>query len=258
MPRTRLLALLLAASVALAACETVPITGRSQINFVDPQTEAKLGAQAFAQVKAESAISRDPQANERVARIAKRIIGANALGGDWEFVVINENQQNAFALPGGHIAVYSGMMQLAQGDAELATVLAHEIGHVIAHHAAERISRSEMVEAGAGALGAILGGVAPGSQQAIGALLGAGAHYGIELPFSREQEYEADEIGLTLMARAGYDPREAIQFWQRMQAQASGAKTPEFLSTHPITENRIARLNELMPKALEAYNAAHR
>lgn len=256
MLRLRRTTLVLAGSLALAACETVPITGRQQLNFIDPETEAQLGEQAFVQVKAQEPVSRDAQANATVARIASRIVRANALGGDWEFVVIEKPMQNAFALPGGNIAVYRGMMQIAQGDAELATVIAHEIGHVIAHHAAERISRSQLIEAGAGAASIVLGGMTGTNAQTLGALLGAGATFGLELPFSREQEYEADRIGLTLMARAGYDPREAIEFWQRMQARAGSDKMPEFFSTHPITENRIERLRELLPEAMKHYQAA--
>ncbi|HEX6977761.1 MAG TPA: M48 family metallopeptidase [Alphaproteobacteria bacterium] len=244
------------AAMLAAACETVPITGRSQLNFIDPATEAKLGAQAFAQVKAESKISNDPQANETVRRVAMQLIKANALAGDWEFIVIDESKVNAFALPGGYIAVYKPMLSVAQSDAALATVIAHEIGHVIAHHGAERISRSQLMEAGTEAASLLLGGVLPADQQTVAALLGAGVTFGVEMPFSRDQEYEADRIGLMLMARAGYDPREAVEFWKRMMARGGGNAPPELLSDHPSDENRIQRLNELMPQALEVYRAA--
>lgn len=237
----------------LAACETVPVTGRSQLNLIDAETEKQLGTQAFAEVKKEHKISHDPAANAMVQRVASRLAKASGLQEDWEFIVLDEPEVNAFALPGGKIAVYKGILPVAQDDAGLATVLAHEIGHVMAHHSAERISRSELIQAGTGALAAVLGGT-PASQQEIGALLGAGATFGLELPFSRQQEYEADRIGLTLMAEAGYDPHAAIAFWQRMTSRAGAGGTPELLSDHPSDQNRIARLQELLPEALKHYH----
>jgi predicted Zn-dependent protease len=240
----------------LVGCDTVPFTGREQLNVVDPATAAKLGEQAFAEVKAKSPISHDPAANAMVDRVAKRLAAASDLKEDWEFIVIAEPQVvNAFALPGGKVAVYAGLLPVAQDDAGLATVLGHEIGHVMAHHAAERITRQQLIEAGTNLVTAALGGN-PQSQQTMGALLGAGVTFGLELPFSREQEYEADHIGLDLMARAGYDPRTAIAFWQRMQAHAGAGGTPEFFSDHPSDANRIARLQALMPEAMSYYKPA--
>lgn len=242
-------------ALALAGCETVPLTGRRQINLIDAGTEAKLGDQSFADVKAKHKISHDPAANAMVERVGRRLAAASGLQESWEFVVIDEPEVNAFALPGGKVAVYRGILPVAQDDNGLATVLGHEIGHVMAHHAAERISRSELIEAGTGALAAVLGS-SPGSQQTLGALLGAGASVGLELPFSRAQEYEADRIGLSLMARAGYDPRAAIPFWQRMMAQAGNGAPPPLLSDHPSDQNRIARLEQLLPAALADYHPA--
>ena len=248
-----LAAILVQLVLLLAACQTVPLTGRRQINLLDVQTEAKLGDQSFAEVKAKHKISRDPAANAMVQRVGRRLATASGLQENWEFVVIDEPQVNAFALPGGKVAVYAGILPVAQDDNGLATVLGHEIGHVMAHHAAERISRSQLVEAGTGAVAALLGS-SPGSQQTLGALLGAGATFGLELPFSREQEYEADRIGLSLMARAGYDPRAAIPFWQRMSAQAGAGAPPQLLSDHPSDQNRIARLEQFLPEALLEYH----
>lgn len=240
---------------ALAGCETVPFTGRQSFNAVDPAAEAKLGDEAFQQILSQSRISHDPAANAMVRRVASRLADASGLKEDWQFVVIESPQVNAFALPGGKIAVYSGMLPVAHDDAGLATVLAHEIGHVMAHHSAERMTRSQIVGAGTGILASVLGGGSAGSQQSLAALLGAGATVGLELPFSRKQELEADHIGLDLMAKAGYDPREAIAFWQRMQAQAgAGGGAPTFLSDHPSDENRIAQLKALLPEALSYYN----
>ncbi len=241
--------------VSLPGCETVPITGRQQLNIVDPATADKLGEQAFAEVKAQHRISHDPAANAMVQRVGRRLAAASGLQENWEFIVIDEPQVNAFALPGGKVAVYAGMLPVAQNDVGLATVLGHEIGHVMARHAAERITRSQLIEAGTNLAAAALGGD-PQSRQTLGALLGAGATFGLELPFSREQEYEADHIGLDLMARAGYDPRAAIAFWQRMQTRA-GAKGPqEFFSDHPTDANRIARLEALLPEAMRYYKPA--
>jgi metalloendopeptidase OMA1, mitochondrial len=246
------LALAALTMTAVAACETVPVTGRSQFNVVDEGTESKLGEQAFAEIKAKSKISKDPAANAMVQRVAQRVAQASGLNENWEFIVIDEPQVNAFALPGGKIAVYTGILPVAGDDNGLATVLSHEVGHVMAHHAAERISQAQVIDAGTGVAAVLLGGATGTDPNTMAGLLGAGASVGLTLPFGRQQEYEADRIGLTLMARAGYDPRAAIGFWQRM-AQASKGGPPEFLSTHPTDENRIARIQELMPEALAQY-----
>lgn len=239
---------------ALGGCETVPITGRHSFNMVDPASEARLGDEAFRDILSQSRIARDPAANAMVRRVASRLAAASGLKEDWQFVVIESPQVNAFALPGGKIAVYSGMLPVARDDAGLATVLAHEIGHVMAHHSAERMSRSQVVGLGTGVLASLLGGGGGADQQSLAALLGAGATVGLELPFSRSQELEADHIGLDLMAEAGYDPREAIEFWKRMQARAgAGGGVPTFLSDHPSDASRIARLEELLPEAMSYY-----
>jgi predicted Zn-dependent protease len=238
--------------LGVAACETVPVTGRSQFNVVDQATEQKLGEQAFAEIKAKSKISKDPNANAMVQRVGTRIAQASGLKENWEFIVIEDAQVNAFALPGGKIAVYTGILPVAGNDEGLATVLGHEVGHVMAHHAAERISQAQVIETGTAVGSILLGGATGTDPNAVAGLLGAGAAVGLTLPFGREQEYEADRIGLTLMAKAGYDPRQAVGFWQRM-SQKSGSGGPEFLSTHPAGENRIARIEQLMPEALANY-----
>jgi predicted Zn-dependent protease len=255
-PSYRVLVFVTAALCCLTGCETVPITGRQQINFVDASTEAQLGAKSFTEVKQQHQVSHDAAANAMVQRVGRRIAAASGLQTDWEFIVLDEPEINAFALPGGKVVVYRGILPVAQNDAGLAAVLGHEIGHVLAHHAGERISRSTLVQAGTGVLSAAVGGGDPATQQTVGALLGAGATFGLELPFSREQEYEADHIGLVLMARAGYDPREAIVFWQRMQVKAGAGQPPEFFSDHPSDVNRISRLETLMPEAQRYYRSA--
>jgi metalloendopeptidase OMA1, mitochondrial len=237
----------------VAACETVPVTGRSQFNVVDQDTETKLGEQAWAEIKAKSKASKDPQTNAMVQRVAQRVAAASGLKENWEFLVIEDKQINAFALPGGKIAVYTGILPVAQDDNGLATVLAHEVGHVMAHHGGERISQSEAIQAGTSIASILLGGATGIDPNSVAGLLGAGAAVGLELPFSRKQELEADRIGLTLMARAGYDPRTALAFWQRM-AQASKGAPPEFLSDHPADEHRIAQIQQIMPEALAQYH----
>ena len=167
--------------VTVAACETVPVTGRSQFNVVDESTEQKLGEQAFAEIKAKSKISKDPAANAMVQRVGQRIAQASGLKENWEFIVIDEPQVNAFALPGGKIAVYVGILPVAGDDAGLATVLGHEVGHVMAHHAAERISQAQAIDVGT-AIGSILLGGATGTDpNAVAGLLGAGAAVGLTL-----------------------------------------------------------------------------
>jgi predicted Zn-dependent protease len=237
----------------VAACETVPVTGRSQFNVVDENTETKLGEQAWAEIKAKSKVSKDPQATAMVQRVAQRVAAASGLKENWEFLLIEDKQVNAFALPGGKIAVYTGILPITQDDNGLATVLSHEVGHVMAHHAAERISQGEAIQAGTGIASIILGGATGVDPGSVASVLGAGAAVGLELPFSRQQELEADRIGLTLMAKAGYDPRNALAFWQRM-AQASKGAPPEFLSDHPADERRIAQIQQIMPEALAQYH----
>jgi predicted Zn-dependent protease len=237
----------------VAACETVPVTGRSQLNMVDAGTESQLGEQAWAEIKAKSKISKDPQANAMVQRVAQRVAAASGLKENWEFLVIEDKQINAFALPGGKIAVYTGILPVTQDDNGLATVLSHEVGHVMAHHAAERISQSELIQAGTNVAAIVLGGATGVDANSMAGLLGAGAAVGLELPFSRRQELEADRIGLTLMAKAGYDPRTALAFWQRM-AQATKGAPPEFLSDHPTDERRIGQIQQFLPEALAQYH----
>ena len=167
--------------VTVAACETVPVTGRSQFNVVDEETEQKLGEQAFAEIKAKSKISKDPNANAMVQRVGQRIAQASGLKENWEFIVIDEPQVNAFALPGGKIAVYVGILPVAGDDAGLATVLGHEVGHVMAHHAAERISQAQAIDAGTGIAAILLGGATGTDPNAVAGVLGAGAAVGLTL-----------------------------------------------------------------------------
>ena len=245
-------ALLALHALLLGACESAPVTGRNQLILLPESQDAELGLQAYRQIRSEERVSRDAALNRRVQEVGRRIAAVSGQPDwDWQFTVFDNDEPNAFALPGGKVGVYSGLFKVARSDDQLATVLAHEVGHAIARHGAERMSQ-QMLAQGLGAA-AVGSGINPGYVQ----LASQAATLGIILPYSRTQESEADEIGLMLMARAGYDPRAAVELWQNFQA-LGGGRPPEFLSTHPSEGTRIERLEELMPEALEVYRESGR
>ena len=256
MNRRRLVSVLLAVLLPLGGCYTVPETGRT--SFIIPLgDDVALGAEAFAEVKAKEKISDNPIANERVRRIGKRIAAAvgDALpGAKWEFVVFEAPKTvNAFALPGGKVGVYSGLLDLAESDDEVAIVMGHEIGHVTARHGAERMTEG-LIVAG---VGVALDGATKDSKNHDLLLTGYGlATAGGMLAFSRAHESEADFIGLRYAAKAGYNPMAAITFWRKMAKEKSGPSVPAFLSTHPTHERRIADLRGWMPQVLPLYEKA--
>ncbi len=251
--RSRLVTILL---LCVVACATAPYTNRRQLILVSPQQEAALGAQAFQQVVAKSQLDRDPTTNGAVEAVGRRLAAvANRPDFQWKFVVLeNDREANAFCLPGGKVAVYTGILPIAQDQAGLAVVMGHEIAHAIARHGAERISQAEVAELGGQALAIGLGGGTGGA--AILAAYGLGAQVGVLLPYGRTQESEADHIGLLLMAQAGYDPHAAIGFWERME-RSSGAQggPPQFLSTHPSHGSRIEQIRGWIPEAMRLYEA---
>jgi predicted Zn-dependent protease len=227
--------------------------------------EMQMGAQAYSQVKNDPKIrqSQDPREIEPVKRIAARIIEAAkrskyaemAQQFQWEVTVIKDDKTaNAFALPGGKMAVYTGIFPMAKTEAGLAAVMGHEVVHALARHGAERMSQGQVTNAGLQIVGAAAGAAGGGGMlgQAAMAALGAGAQVGVLLPFSRKHESEADYIGILLAADAGYDPREAVALWERM-GQMSGGAPSEFLSTHPSHETRITQLKKWMPEAMALY-----
>lgn len=256
--RAVLTLLLSPAAQLFQGCATVPVTGRSQLRLISAQDEAALGVKAFQQLQQRELkrgrllTAREAPADYAwVTRVADRILWASGLGNvyRWEFMLINAPRTvNAAAIAGGRIVVYTGILPVARDDAGLAAILGHEVAHVMAHHTAERISQYELVNLA----GAVAGAAGLGDLTL--AVLGLGAEVGILLPFSRSQESEADHIGLLLMAKAGYDPREAIALWRRME-QAGGAsgRGPEFLSTHPNPGTRIADLEAWLPQAWQYY-----
>ena len=241
-----------------SACTTVPQTGRSALHLVSPDALASNAAVQFGQLKQETPISRDPKYNSMLQRVGDRIAyvaGPDMPNAQWEFVVFDDDDQmNAFAMPGGKVAVYTGLFKVVQTEADLALVVGHEIAHVVAGHSAERVSQQMLAAGGALALqiGANQSDLSSREKQLLLAAYGAGATLGVILPYSRLHESEADEIGLIYAAKAGYDPRGAIPFWQRMEAQ-KGATPPEFLSTHPSDSTRLRKLNALMPRAFQVY-----
>ena len=245
------------ASVAVAGCDpsTNGLSGLGA-SMVSPQEEAQLGREAFAQIKKTTPISHDPALQARLTRVGRRIVQASGTTipvDQWEFVVFDTPEINAFALPGGHIGAYRGILKVAQNDDQLAAVLGHEVGHVNAHHAAQRIGTSELTNVGVAVVSAALqiGGVGGGDQ--IASLLGAGVEYGVILPFSRSQELQADHLGLLYMAKAGYNPDQAIVFWQNMTKASQGGSPPALLSTHPSDQERIQRLEADLPQAEAIY-----
>lgn len=247
----------------LVGCTTVPETGRRQIIAIPASQEAQLGASTFAQIRQEERISNNPRYNAQVQNVGSRIaaaVGREVPNAEWEFVVFDSDEVNAFALPGGKVGVYTGLLKLASSDDELATVIGHEIAHVTSRHGAERMTQGLGATA-VGTLGSlVLGGseMEPGTRQAVMAAYGIGATLGMNY-YSRSHELEADTIGLRFAASAGYDPRAAAQFWRKMQtASERSAKPPEFMSTHPSDERRIANLEALAQEYLPVYEKARR
>jgi len=256
--RTGLGLLALPAAQVIQACVTVPVTGRSQLRLISEQEEAQIGIQAFQQLRQQEVQKgrllterEDPAAHAWVKRVADRVIWASGLGNKyrWDYMIINAPKTvNAAAIAGGRIIVYTGILPVAQTDAGLATIIGHEVGHVMAHHTAERISQYQLVNIA----GAIAG--AAGLSDLTMAAVGLGVQVGVLLPYSRANESEADHIGILLMAKAGYDPRESVALWQRMSRTTGEAgRGPEFLSTHPNPEMRIADLQGWMPQAWPYY-----
>jgi len=250
--------------MVISGCETNPYTGRSQLLMTSVSEEMKMGAQAYSQVKADPKLrqSQDPREIDSVKRVAVRIIEAAkrskyaemAQQFQWEVTVIKDDKTaNAFALPGGKMAVYTGIFPMARTEAGLAAVMGHEVVHALARHGAERMSQGQLTNAALKAAGAAGdGGI---MSQAAMAALGVGAQVGVLLPFSRKHESEADYIGILLAADAGYDPRESVALWERM-GQMSGSGAPsEFMSTHPSHETRIEQLKKWMPEAMAIYQA---
>ncbi len=249
------LALLLCLASLLSSCQTVAVTGRQQFNLFSLDQDKQLGTQAYAEVLKTEKLA-DKGANfDMLQRVVQRLSKvADDPGFQWEAHVIDDPKTaNAWCMPGGKIAVYTGILPLTQDETGLAVVLGHEIAHAIARHGTERMSSQKGVE--------VLLGVASTQWKEAAQyqeLIGTAVNVFVFLPWGRDHELEADRIGLIYMARAGYDPRQSIEFWQRMSQNSAGKAPPEFLSTHPSDEHRIAQLQSLMPEAIAAFEAARK
>jgi predicted Zn-dependent protease len=241
----------------LSGCATVPYTGRQQLLMVSQGQEISLGYQAFEQVKRRSRPAMNPELQAVAQRVGARLArAANRPDFHWEFVVLEDPRTaNAFCLPGGKVGIYTGLFRYIRSDADLATVVAHETAHVLARHAGERLSQSQLAQLGGLGLGLAMMGANPYAGQT--AMLGynLGTQYGVLLPYNRQQEYEADRIGLILMAKAGYDPAAAVDFWRRFAYEKrSKFQAPAFLSSHPSDGDRIRAMEASLVEAKRYYH----
>lgn len=241
---------LLLATALVTACATSPL-GRQQFKLLPESQMVAMGATAFAEIQEKTPRSSDARANAYVVCVANAVTGAvtgSAAGTRWEVRVFQDDTANAFALPGGKLGVNTGLLKVAKTQDQLATVLGHEVAHVLAGHSNERVSAAFATQAALSAAQAV-------ADPTLLSLLGAGAQVGVLLPYGRAHESEADLMGLDLMARAGFDPRESVALWRNM-AQSGGGQPPEFLSTHPSHQTRIRDLEARIPQAQRLYEQA--
>jgi predicted Zn-dependent protease len=249
----------------LFACATVPLTERKTLRLIPDSELVSLSFQQYSEVLKKSKLSNDPvrvhavkRVGERIARASEEFLRESKLESDiknykWEFNLIEDDKVvNAWCMPGGKVAVYTGILPLTEDDTGLAVVMGHEVAHAMANHGNERMSEALLVQLGGASLSLALSKEAALTQQIFMGVYGVGTQVGIMLPYSRVHESEADRIGLVLMAKAGYDPREAIPFWQRMN-EKGGSRPPEFLSTHPAPETRIKDIRSHIPEAMRYY-----
>lgn len=252
-----------------ASCDTVPITGRSQFNVIPDATMNQMAQEEYEKFLAENKKSTDTEQTAMVQRVGARIadsverycrengMAENVKGYKWEFNLIEDKQVNAWAMPGGKVVVYSGILPITQNETGLAVVMAHEVAHAIARHGSERMSQGLVAQMGGMALSEAVSSQPGATQDLFMQSYGMAANVGVLLPYSRLHESEADHLGLIFMAMAGYDPQMAVGFWQRMSAQADGAnKPPEFLSTHPADQTRINNIKSHLPEAMRYYKPA--
>ena len=245
--------------VMLQFCSAPKFTneaGRTARVALSSDQEEQLGLQSYQQILSKVETVRSGAEYERVLNVAKRLAqatGDSARDFKWDVSLVRDPQINAFCLPGGKIVVFTGILPVAQTEAGLATVMGHEMAHATARHGSERLFKQKATQTLMTGVQFSMGDMSYEQQRAVMGAIGAGAQYGFILPFSRDHESEADEIGLIYMARAGYDPRAAIPFWERMGQASRGNQPPEFMSTHPSSGTRIERLKAIMPNAVEIW-----
>jgi predicted Zn-dependent protease len=256
--------IVLVSSFLALSCSSVPITGRSQLSLVSDSEMMSMSYQEYDKFLKENKLSTDKQATEMVRRVGLKIqkgvetyfatkeMSQQLEGYKWEFNLVESKDVNAWCMPGGKVVVYTGILPVTKTEAGLAVVMGHEIAHAVARHGAERMSQEMLAQMGAVALDAALAKKSAQTKSIWMSAYGIGAQYGALLPYSRTHESEADQLGLYFMAMAGYDPHEAVSFWERM-AQTGGGSPPEFMSTHPAHETRIDDLKKLLPEAMTYY-----
>lgn len=256
--------LLIVNSFLFSACSTVPVTGRQQLSLISSAEMLSMGHQQYDEfLKTNAVVPAGDSRTVMVKNVGRRIQSAVeqyfrqnnlALSGyGWEFNLIDNKEANAWCMPGGKVAVYTGILPITNNEIGLAVVMGHEIAHAVAEHGDERMSQGLLAQLGGAALSQALSQKPQETQQLWMTVFGVGVTYGALLPFSRVQEREADHLGLIFMAMAGYDPNEALRFWQRMAQQSNRSAPPEFMSTHPSDESRIAGIREYLPEALRHY-----
>ncbi|MHC4501218.1 MAG: M48 family metallopeptidase [Planctomycetota bacterium] len=244
-------------------CSEVAITGRQQLNIVPDSVIYSLSFQSYREFLSEHELSADADQTQMVKRVGRRIetaverycteryLFSQLEGYEWEFNLIEDESVNAWAMPGGKVVVYNGLIPVAKTEAGLAVVIGHEVAHAFARHGAERMSQGLLLEMGGMALSRAVETRPAATRDLFMRSYGIGTQVGVLLPYSRVQESEADHLGLIFMAMAGYDPHEAVPFWERMAASKEGPRPPEILSTHPADSTRISRIRELIPMAMK-------
>ena len=257
-----------AIATLVGACSTVPLTGRKQLNIIPDSEMLSMSYQQYDQFLTENKKSTDAAQTATIQRVGKRIQAAvekyardtnntkQLDGYEWEFNLVESDEVNAWCMPGGKVVFYTGILPVCKDEAGIAVVMGHEVAHAVAKHGSERMSQGLIAQMGGEALSVALQKEPEQTQQLAMTAFGVGAQYGALLPFSRKQESEADHLGLVFMAMAGYDPKVAVPFWQRMSEGSSGGKPPEIMSTHPSDATRIANLQNLMPEAMKYYKPA--
>jgi predicted Zn-dependent protease len=258
--------LLVGGSLSIVACKRVAVTNRSQLSLIPESQMIAMSNEQYAQVIKQGPLSTNQVQVAMVKRVGNTIKTAvekymadqgrskELEGYNWEFNLIqNDSTVNAWCMPGGKVAFYTGILPVCIDENGIAVVMGHEVAHAIAHHGNERMSQGILAQAGGEAIDIALSNKSAATRQLFGAAYGAGAQYGVILPFSRKHESEADKMGLVFMAMAGYDPHQAVEFWKRMSVAMNGQAPPEFMSTHPADSRRVADLEAFLPEAMKYY-----